>query len=59
MELIKSYIKTLIYNILRLYSYTSMMVTEVLPLLLIFCTARWLMPLDVPQPVRLIVLTLL
>jgi hypothetical protein len=24
-----------------------------------FCRARWLMPPDVPQPVRLIVLTLL
>jgi hypothetical protein len=24
-----------------------------------FCTARWLLPPDVPQPVRLIVLTLL
>jgi hypothetical protein len=28
-------------------------------LLLLFCRARWLMPLDVPQPVQLIVLTLL
>jgi hypothetical protein len=28
-------------------------------LLLLFCRARWLMPPDVPQPVRLIVLTLL
>jgi hypothetical protein len=28
-------------------------------LLLLFCTVRWLMPPDVPQPVRLIVLTLL
>jgi hypothetical protein len=33
--------------------------SSVVVLLLLFCSARWLMPPDVPQPVRLIVLTLL
>jgi hypothetical protein len=33
--------------------------TSLFDLILLFCRARWLMPPDVPQPVRLIVLTLL
>jgi hypothetical protein len=38
---------------------TERLALTVVVLLFLFCRARWLMPPDVPQPVRLIVFTLL
>jgi hypothetical protein len=50
--------QTLYYNATTNTHAIGRSLLQQLTVLLLFCRARWLMPPDVPQPVRLIVLTL-